>query len=446
MTTDNTSVKQGAKQAMERAIGATNVSDVVEGRAVDGVFPKVVATPNSVDELASVMVSAHQNGLAVAPWGGGTRIDLGNAISRLDVVVDLTRLNDVVQHNAADLTVTVEAGITLSDLRRTLAAHGQFLALDAAMPDEATIGGILASGAGGPLKWQHGSPRDQVIGMKVVQADGRVVKSGGQVVKNVSGYDMAKLHIGSIGTLGVIAEVSFKLTPLPRQESTILAAFDSAQAGHSTAMAIFNSDVMPLSLTAFDANANRLGEVVDVQGASFLAIRLGGRPRTLARFERETLKLCNQGGPLSAEKIDGVNAGDLWRKLTDFGWRRDLRPAITARVAVLPTRVVDVAGDIGETEELDVAVVSQTGYGMSQVCWFGDPNAAPGLARKVLERARDAVRKLEGTLIVERCPVETKADFDVWDDGGGPMKIMRGLKEQYDPRGIINPGRFIGRI
>ena len=437
--------KTAAREVMERAVGASNVSDVVDGRDVDGIFPQVVVTPNSVDELAGVMTSANQEGLAVAPWGGGTRIDLGNSIRRLDVVADLTRLNDVLQHNAADLTVTVEAGITLSDLRRTLASQGQFLALDAAMPDEATIGGTLASGAGGPLKWQHGSPRDLVIGMKVVQADGRIVKSGGQVVKNVSGYDMARLHIGSIGTLGVIAEVSFKLTPLPRQESTVLAAFDSAQACHSTAMAIFSSDVMPLSMTAFDADANRLGGVIDAPGSNFLAVRLGGRPRTLARFEKETLDMCGLGGPTSVERIDGVGAGDLWRKLTDFGWGRDVRPLATFRASLLPSRVLEITEAIGEANGFDVAIVSQPAYGTVQISWFGDDSQSDA-ARIVLDRAWEAVHNLEGSSIVERCPVEVKADLDVWGDVGEPINIMRRLKEQYDPKGTINPGRFVGRI
>ena len=358
-----TAEKTSAKQAMEKAIGVANVSDSVDGHAIEGLTPQVVVTPNSVDELASVMSSAYEEGLAVAPWGGGTRMDLGNPISRLDVVADLIRMNKMVQHDAADLTVTVEAGLTLSDLQRTLAAQGQFLAVDAAMPDITTIGGILASGASGPLKWHYGSPRDLVIGMKVVQADGRVVKSGGQVVKNVSGYDMARLHIGSIGTLGIIAEVSFKLTPMPRQESTILAAFDSVSSCYSAAMSIFNSDVMPLSLTAFDANANQFGRFTSAtsdSSSAFLAIRLGGRPRTLARFEKETLKLCDQSNPLSVEQIEAAGMGDLWRKLTDFGWSENAAPEVMARVSVLPLKAVDVASELGEAQGFEIAIVSQT--------------------------------------------------------------------------------------
>lgn len=442
MTTDSAS----AKQVMENAIGVSNVSDAVDGCAVDGVSPQVVVTPNSVDELAAVMMSAHEEGLAVAPWGGGTRMDLGNTISRLDVVADLTRLNDVVQHNAADLTVTVEAGITLSDLRRTLAAQGQFLPLDVAMPDDATIGGTLASGSSGPLKWHYGSPRDLVIGMKMVQADGRIVKSGGQVVKNVSGYDMARLHIGSIGTLGVIAEVSFKLTPMPRQEATILAAYDSAESCHRTAMAIFNSDVMPLSLTAFDANANKLGIIVDTPGESFLAIRLGGRPRTLARFEKETLQLCNQGNPLSVDKIDVDGAGDLWRKLTDFGWGKDARPEAIGRLATVPSKIADAIHDIGEAPGYQVAVVSQSGYGASHICWFRDGDGSAESLVAVLNKAHSVVQQSGGNLIIERCPSQAKADFDVWGNESESIKIMQRLKEQYDPQGVLNPGRFMGRI
>ena len=442
-----TAEKTSAKRAMEKAIGVANVSELVDRHTVDGLTPHVVVTPNSVDELARVMSSAYEGGLAVAPWGGGTRMDLGNPISGLDIVVDLTRMNKMVQHDAADLTVTVEAGITLSDLQRTLAAQGQFLAVDAAMPDNATIGGILASGTSGPLKWHYGSPRDLVIGMKVVQADGRVVKSGGQVVKNVSGYDMARLHIGSIGTLGIIAEVSFKLTPMPRQESTILAAFDSVSSCYTAAMSIFNSDVMPLSLTAFDANANQFGKFTSAasdSGSAFLAIRLGGRPRTLARFEKETLKLCDQSSPLSVEQIDSASMRDLWRKLTDFGWSENVAPELMARVSVLPSTAVDVASELGEAQGFEVAIVSQPGYGNSQVWWFGDGD--PAAISTALSNAREAVGKLGGQMIVERCPTEAKANIDVWGDAGDPVKIMRSLKEQYDPKGIINPGRFMGRI
>ena len=200
-------------------MGSNRVSDVVADHRIADATPEVVVSPESVEELGLLMAEANESGLAVAPWGGGTRTDLGNAISRLDVVADLSKLDSLIEHNPADLTCTVQAGIQVAALQGVLAKQGQFLAVDPPLPGRATIGGTLATGVTGPLKSQLDHPRDLVIGMKVVQADGNLVKSGGQVVKNVTGYDMARLHIGGLGTLGVIAEVSvtlrFRVSGLP---------------------------------------------------------------------------------------------------------------------------------------------------------------------------------------------------------------------------------------
>ena len=275
--------------------------------------------PKGIRELSDALTATWEDSLAVAPWGGGTRTELGNPLRRLDVVVDMSHLNGVVEHNPSDLTLTVEAGITLGALQRILVEHGQFLALDPPLPDRATIGGTLATGVSGPTKWQYGNPRDLVIGMKVVQADGQVVKSGGRVVKNVSGYDMARLHIGGLGSLGIIAEASFKLTPLPRNETTLVAAFGSGRRCLETGLSIFHSDVTPLALTSFDRCANEQGEVVSLDGDHFLAIRLGGRPLTLQRQVRECLSLCHLGGrrdrrnPGRSNRVESVAARRRFR-------------------------------------------------------------------------------------------------------------------------------------
>ena len=166
-------------QAIADALGAEVVTAGCSADAIDGIKPDVVISPRNSDELCELLALADTEGLAVAPRGGGTQLALGNHLERLDVVVDMSALNRVVQHNAADLTLAVEAGITLATLRETLAAEGQFLALDAPLPERATIGGTLAAGVSGPLKWQYGSARDLVIGMKVAQADGRITQSGG---------------------------------------------------------------------------------------------------------------------------------------------------------------------------------------------------------------------------------------------------------------------------
>ena len=250
----------------------------------------------------------------------------------------MSALNRVVVHNAADLTLAVEAGITLSSLREVLATEGQFLALDAPLPARATIGGTLAAGVSGPLKWQYGSARDLVIGMKTAQADGRITQSGGNVVKNVSGYDMARLHVGGLGTLGVITEVSFKLTPLPRHETTLLARFDSAAECMSAALGIFNSGVMPIALTAFNqAVSERIELDADDHADYSLAVRLGGRPRTLRRMENEAFFVIRE----RTDRVDRPEdeAGGLWAQLADFGHSEGEEAAVSARVAALPNRL-----------------------------------------------------------------------------------------------------------
>lgn len=424
---------------MQNSMNADVLSSAVASDAVDGVMPAVVARPRNADELCRILTAANREGLAVVARGGGAHLAIGNSLKRLDMVVDISALNRIVQHNAADLTLVVEAGITLAALRRALAKEGQFLALDAPLPQRATIGGILASGVSGPLKWHYGSARDLVIGMQVAQADGRLTRSGGQVVKNVSGYDMARLHVGGLGTLGVITEVSFKLTPMPRRESTLVAQFKSYADCAAAAMSIFNSGAMPLAMTAYnDGASKRIGSDHNAADGCALAVRLGGRPRTLKRLEDETFAILSARAD-AVERMDG-DAANFWAALADFGYADDVHPIMSARVSVLPNRVAQVADTIAQNA--DAAILAQVGYGMLNAHWF-DQELDMG---ETLRHARDAVHSAGGSLTVERAPLSVKAGVDVWDYNGDSLAIMRGLKAQYDPNGILNPNRFVGGI
>ena len=428
---------------IEHSISQVLDSDVVSvgsvADAIDGITPEAVVSPRSIDELSRFLSHANEEGLAVAPRGGGTQLALGNRMRRLDAIADMSALNRVVQHNAADLTLAVEAGITLASLREVLATEGQFLALDAPLPARATIGGTLAAGVSGPLKWQYGSARDLVIGMKVAQPDGRITQSGGNVVKNVSGYDMARLHVGGLGTLGVITEVSFKLTPLPRHETTLLAKFDSAKDCLNSVMGIFNSGVMPIALTAFNrATSERTGLDTDDHADYSLAVRLGGRPRTLRRMENEAFFVIRE----STDRVNRLEdeASALWAQLADFGHSEGNEAVVSARIAVLPNRLdkaIEALASHG-----NAAIVAQPGYGMMNAHWFGED--AP--SAEAIHSVRQDLRAIGGSLIVERAPLAVKDGMDVWDYTGESLAIMRNLKAQYDPNGILNPNRFAGGI
>ena len=375
-------------------------------------------------------------------------MSLGNVPQRPGAVIDTTALNRVVAHNSGDLTATFQAGTTLRTVSEVLAQAGQLLAIDPPLPAGATIGGTLASGASGPTKWQFGHLRDTVIGMKVVQPDGRISKSGGQVVKNVSGYDMARLHIGGLGSLGLIVEVSFKLTPIPMYESTILARFQTVDRAMQCGLDVFNSHVTPLAITGFNsAVADAIG--VDERPGTFLAVRLGGRPRTLDRQVDEVTATFRRFLAIDIDQASGAGVGRIWRSLADFGWDLSPASALNLKVSALPNQVEKVhalAEGLG-TDELELAVISQPGFGSVELTWFGDQagedsDALVGIVKKV----RDGVDTFGGTVVVQNCPTALKDSMDVWGAEPSGIGVMRRLKEQYDPNCIMNPGRFVGRL
>ena len=439
---------------------AADLVDAVNGAAggacsgadaygIDGVTPTVAVRPATVDAVSAVTAAAHRAGAAVTPWGGGTRTSIGNLPRRYDVALDLTGLDQIIAHNPGDLTATVQAGVTVAALQRTLADHGQFLAVDPPLPESATVGGALAVGSSGPLKWQYGSVRDVVIGMKVVQADGAVTKSGGQVVKNVSGYDVARLHVGGLGTLGVIVEVSLKLTPLPAHETTVTASYGSASDAIDAALDIFGGGTAPLALTVIDASA--AADFKDLEsGACHLAVRFGGRPRAVERMVSEAQAASKRHGCRRVRQADGAGAASLWRQAADFGWDTATRPTVGVRASVTPASVGSLWAALqrqGTAPGGRTALVGHPAHGIVQAHWRSD-GAQPvdEAARAFIRSARRAIRAAGGKMVVEQCPASAKAGLDVWDDVGDQIAVMRSLKDQYDPRRVLSPGRYVGGI
>ena len=451
--------------------------------AIDGVEPLEVVSPSSEDHLSRVVERANADHTAIFPRGGGTRIDLGGVPSRPGIVIDMTGIDRVVAHNYADLTATFQAGVTFREVSETLSQHGQFLAIDPPLPSGATVGGTLSAGVSGPLKWHFGHPRDTVIGMKVVQPDGQVTKSGGQVVKNVSGYDMSRLHIGGLGSLGIILEASFKLTPVPMYEKTIVATYSSIEDAQAAAIGIFNSHVMPLAMTAFDASTARRIRMEAEPSRWRLAVRLGGRSRTLDRQVDDITSICRQADARNLEPVEGRSTDQLWGSLRDFGWNTEDAPLLAIHVVSLPSNLSRIVSAVDRlhTPALQPSIVAQPAFGAVDIFWHtsspsystepthnrhsresGNPEGTGGegrplsiegegwgegeAVRSLISQLQTAVTEIGGSAVVQRCPPEVKRNIDVW--GGDPTGIetMRSLKKQYDPNNIMNPGRFVGGI
>ena len=250
----------------------------------DGRIPKAVVLPASVQEMQEVLQFAVKKDLSVMPAGSGTKLGIGNLPEKVDLVLATTCLNSVVEYEPADLTVTVEAGIRLAALQAVLAQHRQYLALDPPYTDRCTLGGIVATNASGSLRLRHGAARNQVLGLRVIQANGTVVKSGGKVVKNVAGYDLNKLYIGAFGTLGIITEITLKLSPIPAREAILVADFQNVQGAVDTGLSIIGSQILPmfvnLSINS-DIVSPATDNATDTKGATLVA-GFGGDPETVA--------------------------------------------------------------------------------------------------------------------------------------------------------------------
>src|SRR5262245_59062596 len=302
--------------------------------AVQDVVPGCVAAPANIEELAGVLRVAQELRAAVVPWGGGTQQLIANPPARADLVVRLERLNRVLIHEPFDLTISVEAGMTLGALRDHLAPHGQMLPIDPPLPARATLGGLIATAADGPRRLGYGTLRDLLIGITVVEAGGCVSKAGGMVVKNVSGFDMMKLYLGSYGTLAVIAGANFKLLPAPRVAATLLCVFDTPAGAFAALDALQLTQLTPTAAEYFNAGAL---QSLGLAGTCALALRAEGLEAAVERHMGDMAELVRRNTACDIQRLDGPDEADLWAHLADLPQTAQLAAdEALLKLAVLP--------------------------------------------------------------------------------------------------------------
>jgi glycolate oxidase FAD binding subunit len=394
--------------------------------AIDGVTALSRAAPDSAPALAALLHESDARGQKVAPLGGGTQLDLGNPPVRVDVALETDRLNRVVEYEPADLTVTVEAGMRFSDLQKLLGAQGQFLALDPPVTEGATIGGVIATNASGPLRFSSGTARDLVIGCRVANVDGTVTHSGGRVVKNVAGYDLNKLYIGSLGTLGVIVELSFKLAPVPPATACVVGSFASALDTRELLRAVIRSPLAPLAIEL--VSPTFAGGLPAQWGVVF---RAGGYPEAVARQIRDLSALIGMHGGAVSDAPPSV-------------WEDLARTRIEAQQRAV---VVKASAPISQSAALADLLASRLGGAVWAHAGNGVAYCATNSASDLGE-LRHAVQGLgeNASLVIQRCPVDLKRSIDVWGDPGPTLALMRALKAKLDPNSTLNQGRYLGGI
>jgi len=407
-------------------VGAEHLRTSKLEDAVDDVLPHMVIEPGNPEEVAGVLKIATGAGLQVIPRGGATKMDWGNPPRSGDLMLSTRRLNRVVEHAWGDMTATVEAGCTFQQMQQTLAGHGQRLALDPLWPDQATIGGILATNDSGPLRIRFGSLRDLVIGITLALPDGTLAKSGGKVVKNVAGYDLPKLATGSLGTLGVITQAIFRLHPVPRESRTLSFFNSDSETMNALVLAIQDCNMVPTGVQVRAGNSST--PEVD--------LRFEGTAAGCEAQIEQTLRIAS-----GARRIE--SPADVWNARSEL-WS-GAEPSVVCKFSLLPADIgtfLDLIRKASELLHLPWRLVAQA-VGVGYLRLEGTDTGA------LLNALQDLRKKLEtrgGSLVISRCPLEIKSKMDVWGGAGDALALMRSIKAQFDPAGLLNPGRFLGGI
>ena len=415
----------------------------------DGYVPKAVVLPTSVQEMQDVLQFAVKQGVSVIPAGAGTKLGIGNLPEKVDVVLATTSLNSVVEYEPADLTVTVEAGIRLGDLQTELAKHRQYLALNPPYADRCTIGGIVATNASGSLRLRHGTARNQVLGLRVVRADGTVVKSGGKVVKNVAGYDLNKLYIGAFGTLGIITEVTLKLSPIPVRQAILTAGFQNVQEAADTGLSIVGSQTLPMFVNLFvNSDPTRGGtEAPTDENKTLLVVGFGGDPETVAWQLTQCQGIMEQNGAIGVTIAEGESLQHLQGAVQEFSEDNKNTEIIVAKLNLKRTDVAEFAAQIVEANwACDVQMMALLGSGVLYAILPVTSDTDYQSLANALTQLRQTAMSRRGNFIIEVAPPELKRHIDVWGSVEGTLSLMKQIKAKFDPAGLLNPGRFVSSI
>ena len=420
-----TRTKNVPVEELRNIVGESFVREASPDDAVEGVEPSFIVEPGSVEETSELMKLAGREGLAVAPRGGGTKMHIGDPPRELDLIVSTARLDEVIEYVPGDQVVRVQAGIKLEDLQEYLSDSDQMVAID---PPEkgATIGGVVAANSSGPRRYKYGTIRDLIIGITVVLSDGTVAKAGGKVVKNVAGYDLSKLFTGSLGTLGIIVEANFRLHPIPEAARTVAVSLQSPQEAQEAAQAIMHSQVEASAVELHWGDDTRLltvlvesipaGVEAKAETASFL-LRPFGEVRSLEEEEIEFL------GPLRPPELGDDEAA--------------------IKIAAPPAELTGVLASVlgaAERRGVKTRIVARAASGVTLVGFSG-------AQAEFVEELREIWTRRGGSVVLQRAPADLKKRVGTWSTGGrDDLGLIRRVKEKFDPRGGLNPGRFIGGI
>jgi glycolate oxidase FAD binding subunit len=429
---------------------------------VDGMRPAAAVRPVDAAAVAAIVRFAAAENLALIACGGRTKLGIGAPPARYDVALDLSRMDRILAYDPGDLTLGVEPGVALADLRRALAEHDQFLPLESPHAANATVGGTIAANAISPLRQAFGGPRDFVLGMEFVTGAGESAKAGGRVVKNVTGYDLHKLLIGSLGTLGILTRINFRTFPRPAEERGFLAKFSSAESALSFCRAITHSPLEPRRLEIFDPAAMQLlgvgsGAPISIQDSWCVLVDAAGTPAVVGRHQRDLERMACAIGTTQFTALE-AREREVWlTRALEFPRyvAERSQEAVLLRIAASPTAMPALVAEsrrIAQRHPIECALLLPA-TGMASLALL--PRESGSAAHSALAAAvtqffeaisGNAVNARDVAAMVEGCPAELKHKIALWGPPREDFELMQRVKNVFDPRNILSPGRFCGGV
>ena len=412
---------------------------------VDGIKPDTIKIPENVQEFSSIIEDANINKTGIVVFGGKTRLNLGNIPTKFNLALGTTKLNNIIDYEPKDLTIVVESGITIKSLNDILIKDGLSSWCYPPNSETATLGGTLASNTFDPFRSQFGGLRENIIGAKFIRGDGKIIKSGGKVVKNVQGFDLHRIHVGALGTLGIISEVSLKLAPLPKNFYTISCEFENFISLKQAYEKILTANISP------DILSIHVGK-----GSEFLHYP---HNYLIKKLQKKYSLICViSGTKLSVEKrkdklnilIDNKNINFEEIFIPKFHNNSNFSEEILIRTSIKTTDAINVITELNNLNDnsFKISTVFHSHFGslFVEIKEKNSINKDIEILKNFIQKITNLLKHNNSNPVIENCSLELKKVFDVFGDLKSDFFIMKNLKKVFDPNNLLNPGRFIGKL
>ncbi len=404
------------------------VKNTVDNRCV----PNYLITPPNIETLKDTVRIASKNKWSMLPCGNGSKLDWGGLVSDVNLMISTQKLNQVIDHAVSDLTITVEAGIKLRELQAILRHHNQFLPIDPAYSQEATIGGIIATADTGSWRQRYGGIRDLVLGLSFVRWDGEIAKAGGKVVKNVAGYDLMKLFVGSYGTLGIISTVTFRLYPIPEASGTLVMTGEADDI-NQMAKTLLQSGLQPTAAEMISPSVIKTLELGKKMG---LMVQFQSIPESIEEQSKQVQAIAKQLNLKTAFCQDEIEL-NLWQGLQELIRISNTNSTITGKIGIIPNQAMNWLMKLNDlTPEKAWAMINlNSGIGQFKL------DLEPSLG--ILKQLRSLSQENRGFLTILEANQSIKKQFEPWGYSGNALPLMKQIKKQFDPNNLFSPSRFV---